>query len=158
MMSDERRYMNIAKTCLSHMCDPSLVFQHVAILDMETRKKHLKSHESNIYEQAAELLSNIVDVKWGKVNRTGSLKFTCKLCSDFSVAVKNGVWEGQRFRYSNIRTRFLRHLSNVHPSNCQSLASQLEVAPGKKLKALLFEAMIPHLHDVWGQMIKLNVE
>ena len=153
MMSYEHRYMKIAKTCLSHMCDPSLVFQQVAILDLDTRKKHLKSHESNIYERAAELLSNIVDVKRGKANRAGSLKFTCKLCTDFSVGGKNGVYEGQRFR-----TRFVKHLSNIHPSNCQSLASQLEVAPGKKLKALLYEAMIPHLHDVWGQMIKLNVE
>ena len=150
MMSYEHRYMKIAKTCLSHMCDPSLVFQQVAILDLDTRKKHLKSHESNIYERAAELLSNIVDVKRGKANRAGSLKFTCKLCTDFSVTVKDGVYEGERYRYYRPRTRFVKHLSNIHPSNCQSLASQLEVAPGKKLKALLYEAMIPHLHEVCG--------
>ena len=53
---DVHKNQKIAKVCLSHMCDQSLLFQHVAILDMETKKKHLKSHESNIYERAAELV------------------------------------------------------------------------------------------------------
>ena len=140
----------IAKTCLNHMCDPSLIVQHVAISNKETKKKYLKSHESNIYESAAELLSNMVEVKWAQVNRQGCLEFICKLCGDHSVAVQNGFWERKK------RPRFVKHLMDIHPSNCQSLASQLEVPLGKKLNALLIEAMTPDLHDMWGQMCKLH--
>ena len=149
--------MKIAKTCLNHMCDPSLIFQHVAILDMETKKKHLKSQERNIYEQAAELLSNMVAVKWAQVDKKGRLEIICKLCGDFSAWARKGKHESLT-RYYNTRTRFVKHLSDVHPSICQSFASQLEVAPGEKLKALLFEALFPDLHDVWSQMTRLHQE
>ena len=89
--------------------------------------------------------------------RTGGLEFTCKLCGNFSVAVKNGRLEMMK-RYYPIRTRFVEHLTDVHHSNCQSLASQLEVAPDEKLKDLLFWALWPDLHDVWSKMIRLHYE
>ena len=153
-----KKNQRIAKSCLRYMCDPSMMFQHVEILDLETRKKYLKTQESNIYESAAELLSNMVDVKWAQVKRrTGGLEFTCKLCGNFSVAVKNGRLEMMK-RYYPIRTRFVEHLTDVHHSNCQSLASQLEVAPDEKLKDLLFWALWPDLHDVWSKMIRLHYE
>ena len=155
LMSNKNQ--KLAKACLSNMCDPSLIFQHVAILDLETKKKYLKSHEINIYESAVELLSNVVDVKWAKVDRRGSLELNCKLCGDFSVAVNRGQKHKSK-RYVRIRTSFVEHLSDVHPSDCQSLASQLEVAPGEKLKALLFEALCPDLYDLWSQMTKLHYE
>ena len=149
---DFHKNQKIAKACLSQMCDPSLIFQWVAILDKETRKKHLKSHERNIYENAAELLSNMVDVKWREVDRRGGIEFTCKLCGGFSKKINNARWEKE------CRTRLVKHLTKNHPSNCQSLASQLEVPLGKKLNAMLLEAMTPELHDVWGKMIKLHDE
>ena len=153
-----KKNQRIAEACLRYMCDPSMMFQHVEILDLETRKKYLKTQESNIYESAAELLSNMVDVKWAQVKRrTGGLEFTCKLCGNFSVAVKNGRLEMIK-RYYPIRKRFVEHLTDVHHSNCQSLASQLEVAPDEKLKDLLFEALWPDLHDVWSKMMRLHYE
>ena len=61
-------------------------------------------------------------------------------------------------RYSRARKRFVEHLTNIHLSDCQSLASQLEVVPGEKLKVLLFEALFPDLHDVWSKMERLHGE
>ena len=80
---------------------------------------------------------------------------TCKLCGDSSARVTNGRKE-MWYRYNRTRKRFVEHLTNIHPSNCQSLASQLEVAPGEKLKALMFEALWPDLHDVWSKMTRLH--
>ena len=141
------------------MSDPSLVFQKVRILNEETMRKYLKSEETNIYEKAAELLSNVVSVKWDKVARRGGLEYKCKICDDFTVVVNNGrAFQRMLKRSMQPRSKFTKHLTDAHPSNCQSLASQLEVPLGKKLNAMLLEAMTPELHDVWGQMIKLHIE
>ena len=148
-----------AKNCLVHMCDPSLVFQKVRILNEETMRKYLKSEETNIYEKAAELLSNVVSVKWDKVARRGGLEYKCKICDDFTVVVNNGrAFQRMLKRSMQPRSKFTKHLTDAHPSNCQSLAAQLGVAPGKKLYSLLFEALMPNLHDVWSKMAKLHRE
>ena len=131
----------MVKACLRHMCDPGLMFQHV-IISMEAKKKYLKSEETNFYEKAADILSNVLSVKWvliskdSKRNRKkGSWEFMCKIC-DFSVASKPGRKNGpeKANRLCCIRASFMDHLTGAHFSNC--------------LNALLFEAMIPNLHNV----------
>ena len=139
----------MVKACLRHMCDPGLMFQHV-IISMEAKKKYLKSEETNFYEKAADILSNVLSVKWVKISKKrGSWEFTCKIC-DFSVASKPGRKNGpeKANRLCCIRTSFMEHLTGAHFSNCLTLSAQLGVAPGEKLNALLFEAMMPNLHNV----------
>ena len=172
---EERR--NIVKYCLAHMCDQNLIFYNVAIKDFffssassersnikdNIRIKSLVIQENNIYEDAAEFLSNIIAVKWDEGDQEGrlphleSLEFTCKLCPDYSrkLGRVKRANEGGLKKIFKIREQFAEHLADTHPSAHQTLGSRLNIAPAK-IKALLIEALNPNLYDVWTKMAKLH--
>ena len=74
------------RTCLEQMCDPSLQIEDVVIPN-DTRKKFTKEKESNIYEEAATLVSKVIDVR---TSQAGKRRFYVD-----SIAVSLFGWSKQ---------------------------------------------------------------
>ena len=106
------------RTCLEQMCDPSLEIEDV-VISSETRKKFMKEDESNIYEEAANLVSKVIDVRTSKVGKRRFYVHLCKSCGiNFAPDVEKNKHEQKR----GSRRRLIEHLALVHVAEYQALA------------------------------------
>ena len=107
------------------------------MISNETRKKFMKDNQSNIYEEAAYLVSELVSPMTVQVDKTTCLVYLCKSCGmNFAPDVAKNIF----LLNKKSRRRMIEHLALVHTAEYQTLADQLEVTPGPRLNELLFEA------------------
>ena len=125
------------KDGLGRLCDPRLLIEQVTI-SRKLEKELARYSQRSIYEEAAYLVSNLVHANTRGSNKKKSL-FLFYLCKACGRNVAPGVKKSGKSR-----RRLIEHLSLVH-AEYQDLAVQLQVTPGPKLNALLFQGLAREL-------------
>ena len=99
----------------------------------------MKEDESNIYEEAAYLVSKLIHLTRAQVGKRGVDIYLCKSCG-INVSPEN-VANSKTEENRNSRRRIVEHLALVHPTEFRALADQLNVTAGLEICKLLFEVL-----------------